>query len=787
MDPVSTPGPARRAPAATRRPRPERRRRPERSRAQASSLTERRRWTDLTLVAVLALVGTILFIPPFASPTGAVVAAVGVCLGVATGVVTARMRLSALPTLAVTGALHVLLAPWILPDVGGGLEAVRTVLAATITVWRDALTLPLPLTAFPGMTVLPWLTGLATGVVATRAAGAGRVHLAGLTVLAQATVAIAWGGQSSVAPTVIGVVLTIGVLALWAMAAQRGRRDRVAEVLEDADAGVRTDVRRSVLSSATLLTVTGLVVALALPVAPHARTVLRDLFEPPLDLTEYATPLSLVRTLETDLASTPLMRLTGLPEGARIRLAALDSYDGLSARVGQNAEGAARFQRIGRNTPLAPGADAGQATSVGIALEGYTFPWVPTVSDTLSISAQGPRSTVISESLYYDTFSSTGIATAGLTEGDRLTAQVSVPPVLSETQLAGLEIAEVSLGPVQDVPASVEALATTLAGAESTPLGQIRALQQALRTGYYSDGTKSPSEPGHGAARLASMVEADALVGDDEQYAVLMMLMCRSLGIPARVVMGFEPATDGRAEDVTGEDVSAWVEVAFDTAGWVAFDVTPERDQVPQQQTTQKVSNPEPQVLQPPLPLQDPAELPPTYEDDPQEERDDDTGVVPMVLLVALGVIAALAAPVALILALKALRRRRRRGRAGVDRALGAWEEVVDRATDLGRSAPVGATRREAALALSPSFPTADLPRFGRAVDAQVFGSGEPASYAVDRIWESVDAIVPAMAADRSLVRRAAARLSVRSLIRSAGRRPRRQPKSRSSPRRTHP
>ncbi|MDO4243486.1 MAG: transglutaminase domain-containing protein [Actinomyces sp.] len=773
---MTTPRPAR-VEAVTAR-----RRRPGRSR-----LTERRLWTDLVLVSALALAGTVLFFPLFDSPVGVVVAAIGVSLGIATGLVSARMGLSALPTLAATGALHVLVAPWVLPDVGGGLEAVRTVLAATITVWRDALTLPLPLTAFPAMTVLPWLAGLATGVVATRAADAGRVHLAGLTVLAQPAVAIAWGGRTTVAPTALGVTLTIGVLALWALAAQRGRRDRVAEVLEDADAGVRTDVRRSVLRSAALLAATGLVVALAVPAAPHARTVLRDLFEPPLDLTEYATPLSLVRTLETDLASTPLLRLTGLPEGARIRLAALDSYDGLSARVGQSSEGAARFQRVGRDTPLAPGVDASGATSVEIAVEGYTFPWVPTVSDALSVAAQGPRSTAISESLYYDTFSSTGIATAGLTDGDRLTEQVAVPPVLSDTQLAGLEIAEVSLGPVQDVPAGVESLATTLADAESTPLGQIRALQQALRTGYYSDGTKSPSEPGHGAARLASMVEADTLVGDDEQYAVLMMLMCRSLGIPARVVMGFEPATDSRAEDVTGEDVSAWVEVAFENAGWVAFDVTPERDQVPQQQTTQKVSNPEPQVLQPPLPLQDPVELPPTYEDEPQEDPEDDTGVVPMVLLIALRTIAAIAAPVVLILALKALRRRRRRGRQGVDSALGAWEEVVDRATDLGSSAPAGATRRETAAALGPNFPTADLPRFGRAVDAQVFGSGEPASYAVDRIWESVDAIIPAMAADRSLVRRAAARLSMRSLIRSAGRRTRRKPSSRPTPRRTHP
>ena len=97
------------------------------------------------------------------------------------------------------------------------------------------------------------------------------------------------------------------------------------------------------------------------------------------------------------------------------------------------------------------------------------------------------------------------------------------------------------------------------------------------------------------------MVEADSLIGDDEQYSVLMMLMCRSLNIPARIVMGFDPATDGDAKTVTGEDVKAWVEIPFEGLGWVSFDVTPDRDQVPQQQTTQKVSNPRAQ--RPPAPV----------------------------------------------------------------------------------------------------------------------------------------------------------------------------------------
>ena len=747
------------------------------------------RWIDLVLVVVLALVAAVLFVPPFGSPIGAQAAACGIGTGAVVALVCAAARLGPAPTLALAALAHVGLAPWILPDVGSGWKAVRAVLAATVTVWRDALTLPVPLTAFPTMTVLPWLAGLATGVLATRAVLSGRVISAGTAVLAQAGVAIAWGVRTALAPSALGAGLMAGVLLLWAMTAQRGRRERVAEVLETRDAGVGRGSRLGLARAVALLAVTAAVAALAIPAAPHSRTVLRDLFEPPLDLTEYATPLSLVRTLETDMASTPLMTASGADESTRIRLAALDSYDGLSARISASATGAARFQRTGHETPLtADGAISSEdSREVTVGIADYSFPWVPTVADTLSLEVSGARAEQVSQSLYYDVFSTTGITTASLSSGDVLTEQVKDPPVASDAQLTEAGIDNVALGPVEDVPPSVQTLATTLVGTTSEPLAQIRMLQQALRTGYYSDGTKSPSPPGHGAARIASMVDAGSLVGDDEQYSVLMMLMCRSLGIPARVVMGFRPTMDGNAANVTGQDVSAWVEVPFRSVGWVTIDVVPDRDQVPQQQTTEKVSNPEPQVLQPPLPLQDPAHLPPSYEDEDRDSSNDDDGrgLGRIVAMVA-GGLGAVLLPIATILAAKALRRRRRRRRGGVEGVLGAWDEVVDRARDFGRRTPPRATRREAALSLAPAFPTAELTRFAAAVDGQVFGKGIPTSYAVSTIWASADAMVPSMGSDRSRMRRLAARLSPRSLGRPhrTGSRAARRPITRSRPRR---
>ena len=749
---------------------------------------------ELTLAAGIIAVGAVPFLPVFASVIGCLAVGYGALIGGLTAFACSRLRLSVLPSMAALALVHVLVAPWLLTDVGSGLTAIKTVLASTVTVWRDALTVPMPLSSFSGMTVLPWLSGLIVSALATRLILAGREVLAGLSLVLLPVVGIGWGGQEAVRPTALGVLFVAGILALWTCGSLRQRRSHVIEALDlssfsttsgTTSARSTGDLGRAALRgaviAAVLLIITSLAAMALTPAAPASRTVVRDLFQPPLDLTEYASPLSLVRTLETDKAHTQLMKPSNLPKGGRIRIAAMDSYDGLSAHIGQNENGQSRFERIGDKTQLTASRLDGKKQTSSLTIEDYSFPWVPTMPETIRIESSGPRQSALSEGMYYDKFSSTGIATSGLAEGDVLTERVAPYTPPSEATLNKASIAQTSLGPIDQVPSSVASLAKEIVGAESNPIAQVRALQQRLRTSYYSDGTQSPSQPGHGAARIASMVEADSLIGDDEQYSVLMMLMCRSLNIPARVVMGFDPATDGDAKTVTGEDVKAWVEIPFEGLGWVSFDVTPDRDQVPQQQTTQKVSNPEPNVLQPPLPNEDPAQLPPNYEDPQRNDpQDDDKGGLPTAVIVVGGSILAIAAVVGSVLGWKAWRRSRRRGRTGVGKALGAWEEILDRARDLGRVPGWGVTRREAAAQLAPHFPQADLPRFAGAVDTQVFSSGEPASYALGEVWESSDAIVRSMGAERSRLGRAMARLSPRSLIHPAGRRSRRPRRLRS-------
>jgi hypothetical protein len=62
-----------------------------------------------------------------------------------------------------------------------------------------------------------------------------------------------------------------------------------------------------------------------------------------------------------------------------------------------------------------------------------------------------------------------------------------------------------------------------------------------------------------------------------------MALMLRSLGIPARVAVGFTSGAYDAAKrrwTVTDHDAHAWVEVWFDGEGWLPFDPTPGRGQL---------------------------------------------------------------------------------------------------------------------------------------------------------------------------------------------------------------
>jgi transglutaminase-like putative cysteine protease len=82
---------------------------------------------------------------------------------------------------------------------------------------------------------------------------------------------------------------------------------------------------------------------------------------------------------------------------------------------------------------------------------------------------------------------------------------------------------------------------------------------------------------GHGNSAIEAFVRQR--IGYCEQFAGTYAAMMRSIGIPARVAVGFTPGLvqpDGSYQ-VLGRNAHAWPEVWFDEFGWVGFEPTPGR------------------------------------------------------------------------------------------------------------------------------------------------------------------------------------------------------------------
>lgn len=129
----------------------------------------------------------------------------------------------------------------------------------------------------------------------------------------------------------------------------------------------------------------------------------------------------------------------------------------------------------------------------------------------------------------------------------------------------------------KDLPAVIARTAREVAG-RGTPWEQAAKLQAWFRNG----GGFSYSEQAPGSGRTDSGQDAVATFLKDRtgycvHFASAMAVMARSLGIPARVAVGFLPGstTDGRNYTITLRNAHAWPELYFEGVGWVRFEPTP--------------------------------------------------------------------------------------------------------------------------------------------------------------------------------------------------------------------
>ncbi len=720
-------------------------------------LLDRDEVVDAVALIVLTMIGIAGFRPAYGGHGYLAAGAAGVVLGLLLSHVGQRARLPLVVVVAVS-ALAFLLFGGIVSQTGSvSLPVLRMVANVAVTGWTQLLTTARPVGRTAGLLVLPYLLGLFSGVAGH--ALARRTRLAVLPAAAPAAVvalSILFGAAQPTAAALQGAGFAVGVLAWAAVRQQRGAARATT-------LGRQRPWQR-IGAAVAVLAVAGAGATVIGPHLPgassHQRVVLY--VEPPFDVSAYPSPLAGFRDYTKDVPAglsvygQELLATSGLPAGSRVRIAAMDAYDGLSWGVANAAAGSSfgGYQRVGA---LLPGAVPGPSRTATITIEpAYDQPWLPDLADTTGLTFSGTDGSSTAAALRYNVATTTGLIPDGVPAGLRYTVSAAAVTSPGTTALAA---ASPEGAPDSDItiPAAVQAFAQAHADTATTAMGRVLALATYLRdNGRYSNGGGAQSEitAGHGSGRLTSFLEGKEIIGDDEQYAATMALLANAVGVPARVSLDGTVEANGT---VYGKDVRGDVELDTAEYGWVTLPAS-------QFTGTKSPELQEQKVTPPPQPVK---VVPPRRGGAAPVAAANESGAVsrtapppstsgfaipPIVLLLLKYAGTPLVAVVAaglLLIALKAARRRRRRSTGPPSaRVAGAWRELVDLGRDLGIAAAgaggpglkiAAPTRREFA-AHAEEHGLREARAVAVAADAVIFGPGEPDAAAVTEVWRLVAA-----------------------------------------------
>ncbi|HEY9153355.1 MAG TPA: transglutaminase-like domain-containing protein, partial [Anaerolineales bacterium] len=124
----------------------------------------------------------------------------------------------------------------------------------------------------------------------------------------------------------------------------------------------------------------------------------------------------------------------------------------------------------------------------------------------------------------------------------------------------------------QNIEPAIQTLAVQIARGKNTPYDQAEAITKYLRGTIQYSITVQPPPPG---VDPAVWVLFDTKKGFCNYYASDEVLMLRSIGIPARMAVGFaEGERSGDSFTVLNHDAHAWPEVYFPGIGWIEFEPT---------------------------------------------------------------------------------------------------------------------------------------------------------------------------------------------------------------------
>lgn len=759
------------------------------ARREARRLTPTRLVGGTLAVWLLLAVASTAWWPVYRDDAMIVAAVTAVVFGTLVALIGTVFRLpTAVVAVATVAAFALTGVPAAVPGQANGLlptgQGLIDLFAGVALGWKRLVTISLPVGSYESLLVPYFVTLLIATVTAVSVATrASRQELASIPalVLFAAGVVI---GPSRLDTSIVTAVALTGIALVWALTVRHARR----AVAVATTIGSRVPIARSVLRPA--LVGTGTIVAAAVVatglglVAPPSvgRTVARTDVVKPFDPRDYVSPLSGFRAYEEQTeADTTQLRVTGLPANGFVRIATLDTYDGVVYRVGgaDGATASGTFERVPTSVDVR--GVRGTTVRVGVRVQGYSGVWLPTVGDLERVEFTGTDAEQERGAFFYNGSTGTGAVVGGIADGTRYDLTAVLPDQPTDDELASARPGNASVPTPRSVPDAVRDTVDAYTGNAETDGAKLVAMVQELkRNGYVSHGVGDDraSRSGHGADRIQELLTSPIMIGDQEQYAAAAALMADQLGFPARVVMGFAaggdagggastgPTTDG-ATTFRGSDVTARVEVDTAQWGWVMIDPNPAVREIPdeQQQTPQPVTRPETVVPPPPAEQQDQSQQAP-----PQSDRNTPP-VQPLWLqillaalpwvLATLGFVALVLLPFGVIVLLKRIRRRRRR-RAPTPRGriVGAWDEYRDALVDRGHDVDRSATRREAVVG-APGDGGSGLAALA---DRSVFGPNDADVTTADRMWSAADDAISSLRTGRTRKERIRAAVSLRSL-----------------------
>jgi len=390
---------------------------------------------------------------------------------------------------------------------------------------------------------------------------------------------------------------------------------------------------------------------------------------------------------------------TTSPGGVYLRLATLDDFNGITWQPGTVETD---LDNDVTDFPSPPGLDSDvtQTTyTVDVQVKDVSGHWLPVPYPAVSI--EGLEGSWAYQSDGLDVRSPSADA-----RGQQY--QVAFLDVEPDLDQFSTDLGPQSPDQYLDLPAMPEIIQQTardVTAGSTTTYEKALALQNYFTSGAFEYSLDTPVDEGYDGTGVQVVAEfLEKKTGYCVHFASAMAIMARSVGIPARIAVGFQPGQRDALNSgetvytVMSDDLHSWPELYFEGIGWLRFEPTPGRGALPDYSFPNAVDDPETPQNEAEEPVVTPTVVPTEDATDPNGipvDGDEAVGGVrgpsPLLWLIPVLIVALLLLPAGARMVIRW--RRMRRVRDGDAEA--AWAEIRDTAYDHDWVAPESETPRQ--------------------------------------------------------------------------------------------